>query len=222
MLDLIRMQLKKLGFTHDTTKVIMETWIKKEDKLEFRAQIGHHGISHNGLSIHASFYDGRRLYDSQGLLGPGVSEYFNPSGFLGNMPDVEQILERMDYLRYQAGVRDPRVDEISRAINEEDFDHFRTCLDNIPQEIVFKKLWPLKETFLHRAMNKKNTAILKALLDAGLDPSVPNIYGNAPIHNTYWPKNIEILLQAGAKVNIKDKYGRTPLHLAALHNHSTF
>ena len=53
----IRQLLKEIGFNPDPSNQFIETWLKKEEKLEFRAKAGHLGIVHNGLSILARHVD---------------------------------------------------------------------------------------------------------------------------------------------------------------------
>ena len=72
-------------------------------------------------------------------------------------------------------------------------------------------------TDLHYAANDGNIARVRALLDAGADPSAPDDDGWTPLHFAVQSGSVavcEVLLQAGAGVDPRDSYGNTPLSKA--------
>ena len=67
-------------------------------------------------------------------------------------------------------------------------------------------------------MYSENPAIIKALLDAGVNPNVRDGDGSTPLHwavITGGLAAIKVLLDASANPNTKDESGMTPLHVAA-------
>ncbi len=69
----------------------------------------------------------------------------------------------------------------------------------------------------------ENTVILKALLDAGADPNIPNELGKTPIFYTVSNNRIGstwLLLMYGTDPNIRDSYGHTPLYYAEFHGYT--
>lgn len=69
----------------------------------------------------------------------------------------------------------------------------------------------------------ENTVILKALLDAGVDPNIPNELGKTPIFYSVYHNRLGstwLLLMYGADPNIKDSYGYTPLYYAEFHGYT--
>jgi len=91
----IRTMLQSQGFMA-VPRSPLECWEKREGKLHFRANIGVVGLGKEGLSINAEYWDGRTLYESEGMLGSSVfSMHIHPAGFLGPDPTLDDILERM-------------------------------------------------------------------------------------------------------------------------------
>ena len=61
-----------------------------------------------------------------------------------------------------------------------------------------------------------DAAIVKLLLDEGIDVNNTNVYGETPLHRQARRlKIVKLLVEKGANVNVRDKNGRTPLHNAA-------
>lgn len=69
----------------------------------------------------------------------------------------------------------------------------------------------------------EHTVILKALLDAGADPNIPNELGKTPIFYSVYHNRLGstwLLLMYGADPSIKDSYGYTPLYYAEFHGYT--
>ena len=69
----------------------------------------------------------------------------------------------------------------------------------------------------------ENTVILKALLDAGADPNIPNALGKTPIFESVYHNRIGstwLLLMYGADPSIQDEYGYTPMYYAEFHGYT--
>jgi ankyrin repeat protein len=68
------------------------------------------------------------------------------------------------------------------------------------------------------AVRHGKTAAVQALLDLGLDPNVPDVDGQTPLHLAIAAQSAELtrcLLDAGAHSDVRDYTGRTPLDVAA-------
>eukprot|EP00947_MAST-08B_sp_MAST-8B-sp1_P005389 g5389.t1 len=80
------------------------------------------------------------------------------------------------------------------------------------------------ETALHRAAEDGQAAVVKLLLDAGVDKDkADNNLGWTPLHHASGrghPPVVQILLDAGADMDKEDDWGSTPLHWAAEHGHA--
>jgi ankyrin repeat protein len=75
----------------------------------------------------------------------------------------------------------------------------------------------------------KRSGIIGFLFDIGkADPNVKDIFGNTPLHFSYYNKNlntipenyikvIKCLLKNGSDINSKNKWGQTPLDVILLH-----
>lgn len=69
----------------------------------------------------------------------------------------------------------------------------------------------------------ENTVILKALLDAGADPNIPDSGGATPIFDAAYHNRIGttwLLLMYGADPSIKDEYGYTAMYYAEFHGYT--
>ena len=69
----------------------------------------------------------------------------------------------------------------------------------------------------------ENTVILKALLDAGADPNIPNDLGKTPIFYSVYHNRIGstwLLLMYGADPGREDDHGHTPLYYAEFHGYT--
>ncbi|OAA71386.1 Ankyrin repeat-containing domain protein [Cordyceps fumosorosea ARSEF 2679] len=74
-------------------------------------------------------------------------------------------------------------------------------------------------TPLHLAVESANQPSVKALIDAGANPSAQNRRGVAPLHTASANGHFAIaklLIDAGADVNVRNQDGGTPLHATAL------
>jgi len=83
--------------------------------------------------------------------------------------------------------------------------------------------WPAKgrHTCLTLAVRRRDAqtleALIKALLEAGADPNIPNDLGDFPIHEAArrgYEEILRTLLEAGADPNIQDRFGSFPIHQA--------
>lgn len=205
----IRTMLQSQGFTV-VPGAVMERWEKREGKLCFRAEIGVAGIGKTGLSINAEYWDGRTLYESEGMLGSSVfSMLIHPAGFLGPDPTLDDILERMEDIREEVGLGDPRVKAFAGAISRNDETKVKSLLNAHPSYFTSKKRGWLRETFLHEAHTRR---IVLALISAGFDVNATDVSGNTPLHRTVSPGVISALLQSGGDPNRKNEEGNTPLY----------
>ena len=69
----------------------------------------------------------------------------------------------------------------------------------------------------------ENTVILKALLDAGADPNIPDSVGQPAIFDAVYHNRIGstwLLLMYGADPAIKDEYGYTAMYYAEFHDYT--
>ena len=74
------------------------------------------------------------------------------------------------------------------------------------------------QPLIHHAASRANGETIKAFLDRGVDPNVPDEDGDTPLFNAVANGNIEaaeVLVDSGANVNYPDKKGFTPLMVAA-------
>jgi len=72
---------------------------------------------------------------------------------------------------------------------------------------------------LHEAVKRNDIALVKSLLDSGVDVNAKDNKGFSPLHFATSGEVAEILLAQGADVNSKDNFGCTPVHTAAIHGH---
>lgn len=75
------------------------------------------------------------------------------------------------------------------------------------------------ETFLHCAVNRQDLRLVRALLERGANPNIPNVYGGTPLHWAVIANNKEIvrvLLDAGARPELQSAHYPTPLAYALL------
>jgi len=84
-------------------------------------------------------------------------------------------------------------------------------------EVDFKNVSGLGDTFLHAAAQGGGTAFIGLLVEKGLDPDARNVYGWTPLH--YAASNghrnmIEALLRNGADKKTRTKDGKTPYNIA--------
>jgi hypothetical protein len=76
------------------------------------------------------------------------------------------------------------------------------------------------------AENNDKAETIKALLDGGADPNIPDQDGSYPLHKAceqykYGESHVvEALVKGGADVNARDSDGCTPLHVAANHGNA--
>jgi len=120
--NLINSILREIGFKPIEPIFGLKKWEKQEGNLCFEATVGQCGVAHEGLCVNASFSDGRTIYDSAGLTGTGMSDYFNPPGLLGSEPSKEIVIERMDDIREDVGMTGPKIKEAQVAVRKNDGD----------------------------------------------------------------------------------------------------
>lgn len=63
----------------------------------------------------------------------------------------------------------------------------------------------------------------KTLLSHGVDPDIPDLCGQTPLHRvarSWYTEAMELLLQGGANIEARDRNGCSPLHLACRHMYS--
>ena len=75
------------------------------------------------------------------------------------------------------------------------------------------------EKKLLEAVSKGNLAVVKELLEKGVNPDATNDKGETPLHiavKKHFIKITKLLIQSGANINAKDKNNTTPLHIAIL------
>ncbi|KAJ3005964.1 hypothetical protein HKX48_000374 [Thoreauomyces humboldtii] len=79
------------------------------------------------------------------------------------------------------------------------------------------------QTALHYAASKGHLETVDELLNADADPSVPDSYGQLPIHRAATLDRLAVVRRLKedprGKVNVRDGSGNTPLHLAAEEGH---
>ncbi|KAK3244856.1 hypothetical protein CYMTET_45553 [Cymbomonas tetramitiformis] len=76
---------------------------------------------------------------------------------------------------------------------------------------------------IHRAVNNRDAAAIKAAIEAGDDVNEVEAAGNTPLHNAAyegWVEGAELLLQLGAKINASNNAGDTPWHWASNMGHT--
>jgi ankyrin repeat protein len=73
---------------------------------------------------------------------------------------------------------------------------------------------------LFEAVEKGDIAVVKGLIEGGVDVNVRDKDNNTPLHVTNNPEVAELLLKNGADLNARNKDGWTPLYLAAQQGHA--
>lgn len=97
--------------------------------------------------------------------------------------------------------------------NREIFEEVRTVLD---QAASLAARTAEGETVLHAAARGGSAAIVRELLQVGIDPAVADARGRTALHWTAGESaraSIALLLKAGADPNTVDERGETPVHL---------
>jgi ankyrin repeat protein len=73
---------------------------------------------------------------------------------------------------------------------------------------------------LHSAARHGSAETLKALLDAGAEPTITDQNGETPLHIAFRHQGLlrlaELLLDAGSDISAQNSDGRTPLYLATM------
>ena len=112
-------------------------------------------------------------------------------------------------------------DAMTTAVVEDDLPTINRCLAegvDVKATTSYDK-WNL----LHLALNKLTEppvpAVVKRLIDAGVDVNAPDSTGWTPLHfaaRAGSAEAVQLLLDAGAQVNVPDNKGITPLHRAVI------
>lgn len=85
--------------------------------------------------------------------------------------------------------------------------------------------WNLLHLHLVRIGRPASPAVVKRLIEAGVDVNAKDCDGWTPLHfaaRTGCAESVQLLLAAGAEVNVRDNKGITPLHRALLPKHHNF
>ncbi|TGK03260.1 ankyrin repeat domain-containing protein [Leptospira selangorensis] len=105
--------------------------------------------------------------------------------------------------------------ELFSKIQDGDKQGFRKILDLIPNKGELKEC--TKGLLGFCASEIQDPFYLETLLNAGLDPNLPDRNGIFPIHKAVENgkiKPVQILLEHGADPNVADPKGVTPLHIS--------
>lgn len=205
----IRTMLQSQGFIA-VPRSPLECWEKREGKLHFRANIGVVGIGKVGLSINASYWDGDTMYDSDGMISRSVfSILMHPEGFLGPDPTLNDILERMEDIREDVRLGDPKLQAFKKAIGACDVATVKKLLNDNTSFFIPRRRELGRGTFLHDVRSRR---VALALISAGFDVNATDISGNTPLHRAGSPGVVSALLQSGADPNSEDEEDNTPLY----------
>lgn len=114
-------------------------------------------------------------------------------------------------------------DVVTTAVVEDDLPAIERCLSeglNV-NRLVANDKWNLLHLHLVRIGNPPDPAIVKRLIEAGVDVNAEDSNGWTPLHfaaRTGSVEAVQLLLDAGASVNVPDSKGVTPLHRALATN----
>ena len=118
-------------------------------------------------------------------------------------------------------------DMMTTAIAQRDLPTIERCLSEGMD--INTRTSGYKWNMLHLAVDTMpklpDLAIVKRLIEAGVDVNAPECDGWTPLHfaaRTGSVEAVRLLLVAGAQVNVRDSKGITPLHRALLPKHHNF
>ncbi len=118
-------------------------------------------------------------------------------------------------------------DIVTTAVVEDDLIALERCISegfNV-NRLTKNDKWNLLHLHLVRIQKPASPAIVKRLIDAGVDVNAPECDLWTPLHfaaRTGSAEAVQLLLDAGADVNAQDNKGITPLHRALLPKYHVF
>jgi hypothetical protein len=164
-----------------------------------------------GLIARGAPLDGRALY----LHGDmSTAEIAAMGGRLDLLPPLTkaQVLETGDptvaSAVLRASVGSQRVDVVAEALRHHPDVNSQDEDGNTALHLILQGAHPFEGD---DAAPHEDLAIIRLLLQAGVDPNIPNHEGKTVLHDVLDPDQARALIAGGARLEVRDKNGDTPL-----------
>ena len=159
-------------------------------------------------SINGSFYDGRKMADTEGLLSRSVFDALvNRVGELGSDPTQQDVLDRIEQVF--AALPEPESHiKVRLAIADGNVDQVRALLQSarINPDV---RLGKERASMIHFAQSAE---LIEFLIGLGVDVNQPDRLGQTPLFGAASVDKLSVLLLRGASPHQVDRSGRTALH----------